>query len=169
MLHWHWFTCSWFHFSNEISVHCLIKGSEYVCWILGFQGVLHSIWELWTSGLQEVQGQFFTKKKNWVGRATIVSWDHLVGMPNNVGSWALILRPTQCKTALNVVFNATDYLSCWIFVNYLCSVTNTKRKPNIVCHYCKQKKLGIIDIQCRNYFQNDFFIQISIHENILLQ
>ena len=37
-------------------------------------------------------------------------------------------------------------------------VTNTKCKPNIICHLLgeKIKKLGIIDLYCCNYFDLDF-------------
>ena len=41
------------------SIVYLSRGSDHLYWILGIQGKVHSIWDLWTSGLQECKGVFF--------------------------------------------------------------------------------------------------------------
>ena len=48
------------------SIAHLLNGSEHVYWILDLEGEVHSIWDLWISGLQECKGNGFFK----VGRAS---------------------------------------------------------------------------------------------------
>ena len=52
MLYW------WFHFENEIPINCLFTQWKwtYVYWILDLKGEVHSMWDLWISGLQECKG-----------------------------------------------------------------------------------------------------------------
>jgi hypothetical protein len=55
MLYW------WFHFENEIWVNCLFTQCKwtYIYWILDLENKVHSIWDLWRSGLQECKGNGF--------------------------------------------------------------------------------------------------------------
>ena len=46
--------------------------AKHIYWILGFQGEVHSIWDLWTIDLQECKGDWFF---NWTGHASIVGRD----------------------------------------------------------------------------------------------
>jgi hypothetical protein len=39
------------------SIAYLLNGSEHVYWILDLETEVHSIWVMWTSNLQECQGQ----------------------------------------------------------------------------------------------------------------
>ena len=41
------------------SIAYLLNGSEHVYWILDLEGEVHSIWDLWISGLQECKGNSF--------------------------------------------------------------------------------------------------------------
>jgi len=34
-------------------------GSAHIYWILDLEGKVHSIWDLWSSGLQECKGNYF--------------------------------------------------------------------------------------------------------------
>ena len=53
------------------------------------------------------------------------------------------------------------YSSCsLLIVSRLCSVANTKRKPKMICH-CLKKNLGIIDLQCYNYFHYCLWCDLS--------
>ena len=47
------------------SIAYLLNGSEHVYWILGLEDEVHSIWDLWITGLQECKGNDFFE----VGRA----------------------------------------------------------------------------------------------------
>ena len=47
------------------SITYLLNGSEHIYWILDLEGEMHSIWDLWISGLQECKGNGFFE----VGRA----------------------------------------------------------------------------------------------------
>ena len=47
------------------SIAYLLNGSEHIYWILDLEGEVHSIWDLWISGLQECKGNGFFE----VGRA----------------------------------------------------------------------------------------------------
>ena len=49
---------------------CLLNGSEHIYWILDLEGEVHSIWDLYRSGLQECKGNGFYEI-GWVG---ISSW-----------------------------------------------------------------------------------------------
>ena len=40
------------------SIAYLLNGSEHIYWILNLEDEVHSIWAIWTSGLQECQGNF---------------------------------------------------------------------------------------------------------------
>ena len=51
--------------SNQLLI--LLNESEHIYWILDFKGEVHSIWDLWRSGLQECKGKGFYE----VGRAGI--------------------------------------------------------------------------------------------------
>ena len=54
------------------SIAYLLNESEHVYWILDLDGEVHSIWDLWISGLQECKGNDFSKLAG--GRAAIVGW-----------------------------------------------------------------------------------------------
>ena len=41
------------------SIAYLLNGSEHIYWILDLGGEVHSIWDLWISGLQECNGNGF--------------------------------------------------------------------------------------------------------------
>ena len=43
------------------SVAYLLNGSEHIYWIFGLEGKVHSIWDLWTSGLQKCKCNDFFK------------------------------------------------------------------------------------------------------------
>ena len=38
------------------SIAYLLNGNEHIYWILDIEGEVHSIWDLWISGLQECKG-----------------------------------------------------------------------------------------------------------------
>ena len=40
------------------SIVYLLSGSDHIYWILDLEGEAHSIWILWTSGLQECKDNF---------------------------------------------------------------------------------------------------------------
>ena len=43
-----------------------LNGNEHIYWVLDLEGEVHSIWDLWVSGLQECKSnEFFFK----IGRA----------------------------------------------------------------------------------------------------
>ena len=47
---------------NPQSIAHLLNGSEHIYWILNLEGEVHSIWDLWVSGLQECKSnEFFSK------------------------------------------------------------------------------------------------------------
>ena len=111
----------------------LMRGSEHVYSLLGLQGEVHSIWDLWTSGLQECKGDFLKKIKNWVGQASIVShdqsknknWWGCLGVLDcgpwpweppysTMGSWFIRLEPIQMAWALA----PTQSLLCWMDERY---------------------------------------------------
>ena len=52
---------------NSQSIAYLLNGSEYIYiyiyWILDLEGELHSIWDLWISGLQECKGNGVSKER----------------------------------------------------------------------------------------------------------
>jgi hypothetical protein len=41
------------------SIAYLLNGSEHTYWILDLEGEVHSVWDLWISGLQECKGNGF--------------------------------------------------------------------------------------------------------------
>ena len=41
------------------SIAYLLNGSEHIYWIWDLEGEVHSIWDLWISGLQECKGNGF--------------------------------------------------------------------------------------------------------------
>ena len=41
------------------SIAYLPIGSAHIYWILDLEGEVHSIWDLWSSGLQECKGNIF--------------------------------------------------------------------------------------------------------------
>ena len=43
------------------SIAYLLNGSEHIYWILNLEDEVHSIWVIWTSGLQECKGNGFSK------------------------------------------------------------------------------------------------------------
>ena len=60
MLYW------WFHFEMKSqSIAYLLNESEHMYWIWDLEDEVHSIWDLWISGLQECKGNDFLE----VGRA----------------------------------------------------------------------------------------------------
>ena len=44
------------------SIAYLPIGSAHIYWILDLEGEVHSIWDLWSSGLQECKGNIFVLK-----------------------------------------------------------------------------------------------------------
>ena len=63
-----------FHSEIEFqSIAYLLNGSEHICWILDLEDEVHSIWDLWISGLQERKGRamVFSKSDGW---ATNFGW-----------------------------------------------------------------------------------------------
>ena len=55
------------------SIAYLLNGSEHIYWILDLEDEVHSIWVIWTSGLQECKGNFIFQSR--AERATIFGWD----------------------------------------------------------------------------------------------
>ena len=56
------FTCFIGSFTLKMkseSIAYLLNGSEHIYWILNLEGEMHSIWDLWISGLQECKGNGF--------------------------------------------------------------------------------------------------------------
>ena len=53
------------------SIAYLPIGSAHIYWILDLEGEVHSIWDLWSSGLQECKGNFFFR--SWARWATYFS------------------------------------------------------------------------------------------------
>ena len=49
------------------SIYCLLSGSACMYWILDPESELHSIWDLWTSALQECKAFFLFRKLGGVG------------------------------------------------------------------------------------------------------
>ena len=47
------------------SISYLLNESKHIFWILDLRGEVHSIWDLWISGLQECKGQWFFR--SWAG------------------------------------------------------------------------------------------------------
>ena len=43
------------------SIAYLPIGSAHIYWILDLEGEVHSIWDLWSSGLRECKGNFFSE------------------------------------------------------------------------------------------------------------
>ena len=43
---------------KSLSIAYLLNGSELVYWILDLEDEGHSLWVLWTSGIQECKGNF---------------------------------------------------------------------------------------------------------------
>ena len=69
----------------------LLRGSEHIYWVLGLKGEVQSIWDLWTSGLQECKGDFFWNRAGW---ATSLSHDIIV--------------------IIIIIITWWDYMGCWI-------------------------------------------------------
>ena len=44
---------------KSLPIAYLLNGSEHIYWILDLEGEVHSIWDLWLSGLQECKGNGF--------------------------------------------------------------------------------------------------------------
>ena len=69
----------------------LLSGSEHIYWILDLEDEVHSIWIIWTNGLQECKNNFiFQSRVEW---ATFFSHDINIldlfygGLPIGAGSW----------------------------------------------------------------------------------
>ena len=45
------------------SIAYLLNGSEHIYWILDLEDEVHSIWVIWTSGLQECKGNFIFQSR----------------------------------------------------------------------------------------------------------
>jgi hypothetical protein len=43
------------------SIAYLLNGSEHIYWIWDLEGEVHSIWDVWISGLQECKGDDFSE------------------------------------------------------------------------------------------------------------
>ena len=52
-----------FHFDNETLFNCSFTQYEHVYWILDLEGEVHSIWDLWVSGLQECKSNDFFQNR----------------------------------------------------------------------------------------------------------
>ena len=48
------------------SIAYLLNGNEHIYWILDLEGEMHSIWDLWISGLQECKDNDFFEV-GWTG------------------------------------------------------------------------------------------------------
>ena len=57
---------------SQSIVH-LLNESDNIYWILDLEDEVHSIWVIWTSGLQEHKGNFFSRSR--VEQATIFGRD----------------------------------------------------------------------------------------------
>ena len=87
------------------SIACLLRESEHLYWILGLQGESHSLWDLWTSGLQECKGGLLFFLFFEIGRGGKSCWSgskeflflflflYLVRLPEGVGLACPSLRP----------------------------------------------------------------------------
>jgi len=66
-----------------------LNGSEHIYWILDLEDEVHSIWAIWTSGLDEWKGIFFSKS-GIVGSSFWSRYENfdifLRGLPKNTGS-----------------------------------------------------------------------------------
>ena len=45
------------------SIAYLFNGNEHIYWILNLEDKVHSIWVIWTSGLQECTGNFIPRNR----------------------------------------------------------------------------------------------------------
>ena len=54
------------------SIVYLLNGSDHIYWILVLDGEVHSIWDLWISGLQECRSNHGFSKSS--GRALVFGW-----------------------------------------------------------------------------------------------
>ena len=55
-------TCFIARFTSKVkswSSAYLLNGSEHIYWIMDLEDEVHSVWVMWTSNLQESQGNFF--------------------------------------------------------------------------------------------------------------
>ena len=66
-----------------LSIAYLLNESEHIYWVLDLEGEVHSICDLWISGLQECKGNNFFK----VGRADISFWLGLENMDLSLGAY----------------------------------------------------------------------------------
>ena len=48
---------------NSQSTACLLNGNEHIYWILNLEDEVHSIWVIWTSGIQECKGNFIFRSR----------------------------------------------------------------------------------------------------------
>jgi hypothetical protein len=55
------------------SIVYLLNGSEHICWILDLEDEQHSIWVIWTSGLQECKGNLIFQ--SWAEWAVVFGRD----------------------------------------------------------------------------------------------
>ena len=83
------------------SIAYLLNGSEHLDWILNVEDEVHSIWVMWTSGLQECKGNFIFQSR--ADRASSRQWkeacpgrDPALGRcdlawDENVGGWKSLI------------------------------------------------------------------------------
>ena len=50
-------------FTSKMKVAYSLSGSEHIYWILDLQHEVHSIWVIWTRGLQECKGNFIFQSR----------------------------------------------------------------------------------------------------------
>jgi hypothetical protein len=83
------------------SIAYLLNRSEHIYWILDLEDEVHSIWVIWTSGLQRMQGQLIFR--SWMEQAIVFSRDRyfkkklLWGLRGDVGSQAPALSTSPSK------------------------------------------------------------------------
>ena len=117
------------------SIAYLLRESD-VYWILGLQGEVHSIWDLWTNDLQECKNTFYFYFETGRARQQLLikikntffggwgylgcwsrarPWDPLLSM---IGSWLGWLRPAQMAWAHNIVKIHNSVLLDWQYFHH---------------------------------------------------
>ena len=98
------------------SIAYLLNESEHIYWTLDLEGEVHSIWDSWTSGLQECKGNGFFE----VGRVGNNFWSGPKNL-NFLDAWVPLPKSTSPKKfvggELNILHN---------FLSLLCIVDNFK-------------------------------------------
>ena len=80
------------------SIAHLLNGSEHIYWILDLEGEVHSIWDLWVSGLQECKSKGFFR--NRAGPKNVFFFPRKGGCPRPILTirkvrWGCLLASAQ--------------------------------------------------------------------------